>query len=435
MLPAMFACALLFLSPLLTGAQVVSVDRTPVRQAYETHLKAANAARAAGDWATLRRHAAAVDTLFNGNPSTLMALARAAARLGDTTEAMKIVRDVLSAGVVRNLAGDADLSPLHSLPEWPRLLSTNEANTKSIGSARAVFTLPAFDFLAEDIVWDESGDRFLVSSVRRGTIVAVSRAGTVTELVARTSGTWGMFALAIDSVTSRLWATTVAMPHVDGFTAADSGKSAVVRFDLRTGALQKRYDLPATARGNSPGDIAIAPNGSLYVSDSRSGVIYAIEAGADSLAVLVPEGTFMSPQGPAVSPDGKALYVADYVRGLARIDLESGAVQWMRHGRNVALSGIDGLAFAGRRTLIAVQNGLLPHRILALTIDPPTGSVTSASVLVQDSATIQEPTHGVLLGDEFHFIANSGWDGFGEDGALRKDHGLRPPAVLAVRLR
>ena len=433
---ASLVCALCFMSPRDSRGQVSLADAVPVREAYDTHLKAANAARTAGDWATVRRHAAAVDTLFNGNPSTLMALARASARLGDTTEAMRIIRDVVSSGVVRNLSGDAELASLHGLPEWSQLLSANEANRKSLGSTRALFALPSIDYLAEDIVWDKSRDRFLVSSVRRGTIVAVNRNGAISELVGGGKlKTWGMFGLAIDSVTSRLWATTVAMPHVDGYMPADSGKSAVARFDLGTGALQKRYDLPATKRGNSPGDIAIAPNGSLYISDSRSGVIYAIEAGVDSLSVLVPEGTFMSPQGPAVSPDGRTLYVADYIRGLARVDLESGAVSWIRHGRNVALSGIDGLTVAGPRTLIAVQNGLLPHRILRLSLDATGGSVSGAEVLAQDMAVIREPTHGLIMGDEFYFIANSGWDGFGDDGALRKDHGLTPPAVVAVRIR
>jgi sugar lactone lactonase YvrE len=435
-LAASLVWAVFLLHPRDSRGQASSVKPMPVRDAYETHLKAASAARTVGDWATVRRHAAAVDTLFNGNPSALMAVARAAARLGDTAEALAIVRDVVASGVVRNLSGDAELASLRPLAEWPRLVSANESNKKSVGSIRALFALPSIDFLAEDVVWDKSRDRFLVSSVRRGAIVAVNRDGGISELVsAGKPGTWGMFALAIDSVTSRLWATTVAMSHFDGYLPADSGKSAVLRFDLGTGALQKRYDLPVTKRGGSPGDIAIAPNGSLYISDSRSGVIYAIEAGVDSLVVLVPEGTFMSPQGPAVSPDGKTLYVADYIRGLARVDLESGAVHWIRHSRNVALSGIDGLTTDGPRTLIAIQNGVFPHRILRLSLDASAGSITSAEVLAQDTSIIREPTHGLIMGEEFYFIANSGWDGFGDDGALRKDHGLTPPAVVALKIR
>ena len=40
-----------------------------------------------------------------------------------------------------------------------------------------------------------------------------------------------------------------------------------------------------------------------------------------------------------------------------------------------------------------------------------------------------------MIGDEFVFIANSGWDGFEDSGVPRKDHKLTPPAVLGVRVR
>lgn len=408
----------------------------PVRDVYETHNRAAAAARSAGDWATVRRHASAVDTLFNGNPSTLMAIARASAKLGDTAFALETVRTVVSMGVVRNLEAEQDLAALRSLPDWTAIADANSRNARKIGTTRTLFALPAADFLAEDIVWDGPRQRFLVSSVRKGTVVALKRDGTSSEFIGNPrAGTWGVFALAIDNSRSRLWATTVAMPHFEGYTAADSAKSSVLRFNLITGSLEKKYDLPPTRRGNSPGDLAIDASGRLYVSDSRSGVVYTIEPGHDSLSVLIPEGTFMSPQGPAVSADGRKLYVADYIRGIAEVDLRTRAVRWLGHDRNVALSGIDGLTVVGSNKLIAMQNGLMPHRVMALTLDPEAGAITSATILAQDTAVIREPTHGVMMGDEFLFIANSGWDGFDDKGIPQKEGKLTPPTVLGVRVR
>ena len=423
-------------TPLDAQQSPPSTVPVPVRDIYETHNRAAAAARSAGDWATVRRHASAVDKLFNGNPAALMAVARASARLGDTADALETVRTVMSMGVVRNLEADPDLAALRSLPAWTAIAAANEHNARAIGATRALFALPAIDFLSEDIVWDGPRQRFLVSSVRKGTIVAVKRDGTSSVFIDNPrAGTWGLFALAVDSSRSRLWATTVAMPHFEGYAAADSAKSSVLRFDLITGALEKRYDLPSTRRGNSPGDIAVDGRGRLYVSDSRSGVVYTIEPRKDSLVVLVPEGTFMSAQGPAVSADGKTLYVADYIRGLAAVDVGTRAVRWLRHDRNVALSGIDGLTVVGSGKLIALQNGLMPHRVVALTLDPEAGSITSATILAQDTAVIREPTHGLVMDDEFLFIANSGWDGFDDKGAPKREGKLTPPTVLSVRLR
>jgi sugar lactone lactonase YvrE len=405
-----------------------------VREVYEQHNRAAMAARASGDWAAVRRHASAVDTLFNGNPGTLVTLARASARLGDTAAAIQIVRDVVGMGVVRNLAADEDLAALRAHAEWNGLMAAMEINAKPVGSARSVFALPGLDFLAEDVVWDGARGRYLVSSVRKGTVIAVGRDGRSTEFIAgKSAGAWGMLALAVDSARSMLWATSVALPQFEGYAAADSGKSAVLRFDLATGRLLKRYDLPPTTRGNSPGDLGIAPDGGLFVADSRSGVVYVIKPGADSLAVLVPAGTFMSPQQSAVSHDGRVLFVADYIRGLAKVDLSTGATGWVDHPRNVALSGIDGLVVAGPNRLIAIQNGVMPNRVIELTLDA-SGAVTKATVIAQTAESIREPTHGLVLGNELHFIANSGWDGFDDNGALKKDHNLVPPVVLAVRI-
>lgn len=418
------------------NAQQPSTLQGSVRDIYETHNRAAAAARSAGDWATVRRHASAVDTLFNGNPATLMAIARASAKLGDTAHALETVRTVVSMGVIRNLEAEQDLAALRSLPDWTAIAAANSRNARTIGTTRTFFALPGVDFLAEDIVWDGPRQRFLISSVRKGTVVAVKRNGTSTEFISTARAeAWGMFALAIDSARSRLWATTVALPHFEEYAAADSARSSVLRFNLITGALEKRYDLPPTRRGNSPGDIAIDASGRLYVSDSRSGVVYAIEPSHDSLSVLIPEGTFMSPQGPAVSADGRKLYVADYVRGLAEVDLGTRAVRWLKHGRDVALSGIDGLTLIGSGRIIALQNGLMPHRVMALTLDPDAGAITSATILAQDTAVIREPTHGLMMGDEFLFIANSGWDGFDDKGVPQMDGKLRPPAVLGVRVR
>ena len=142
----------------------------------------------------------------------------------------------------------------------------------------------------------------------------------------------------------------------------------------------------------------------------------------------------MSPQGPSVSPDGRSLYVADYIRGLARVDLASRSVTWLKHAREIALSGIDGLTFVKQNRLVVVQNGVWPNRVMSLTLTDDGAAVSSASVLAQDTAAIREPTHGLLRGDAFLFIANSGWDGFGEDGAPLKEGRLTPPAILSLTL-
>ncbi len=427
--------ALAVLSPGNLHAQETNGTNSRVRDAYNLHNSAAATARAAGDWAAVRRHASAIDTLLNGNVAPMMVIARAAAQLGDTAGAIETLKAVVSMGIVRNLSGDKDLAPLHSSKDWASLVAANESNLKPVGSSRTLFAMPGLDFLAEDIVWDGAGKRYLVSSVRKGIIVSVAADGTSRTFIDKSARTWGMMALVVGSARGKLWATTAASPFTEGFQPTDSGSGAVLRYNLRTGTLEKRYDLRRTERGNSPGDATMSSTGDIFVSDSRSGLVYMIRSAVDSLEILVPEGTFMSPQQPALSSDGLTLYIADYSRGIAEVNLKTRAIRWLKHDRNVALNGIDGLTFSASGQLIAVQNGVMPNRVMALTIDAARGAVTAARVLAQDTSSIREPTHGLVVGDSFHFIANSGWDGFGADGALRKEHGLTPPAVLSIKLK
>ena len=55
---------------------------------------------------------------------------------------------------------------------------------------------------------------------------------------------WGMFALGVDSARGVLWATTSALPMTAHFSASDSGRSALLNFELASGASRARYAAP-----------------------------------------------------------------------------------------------------------------------------------------------------------------------------------------------
>jgi len=54
--------------------------------------------------------------------------------------------------------------------------------------------------------------------------------------------------------------------------------------------------------------------------------------------------------------------------------------------------------------------------------------------VLEQNPQLDEPTHGVVVGDLFYFIANSGDDRARGD-TVRDDPAARPPAVMRVRLR
>lgn len=103
---------------------------------------------------------------------------------------------------------------------------------------------------------------------------------------------------------------------------ADSGNRAIVRMDLKT---RRRTTLASQFEGkrfNSPNDLAVAPDGSIWFTDPPYGLKDAEksplrELDFNGLYRLAPDGGLMAvdrgmhrPNGVALSPDGRTLYVA-----------------------------------------------------------------------------------------------------------------------------
>jgi hypothetical protein len=156
--------------------------------------------------------------------------------------------------------------------------------------------------------------------------------------------------------------------------------------------------------------------------------------GRDSLVTLVPPGMFPNPQQPVAAPDGKRVFVADYIRGIAIVDRSTGKVSWLANDAHAALNGTDGLTLVGH-SLIAVQNGVSPERVIRLDLDAAMTKIVRWSTLAANLPQLNEPSHGVQVGDKFYFIATSGWDRFDADGTITKGAALHKPVVMILEVR
>jgi hypothetical protein len=324
---------------------------------------------------------------------------------------------------------------LRSSPAFAAVARRIEANGQPISHSALAFTLPEKDLVPEDIAYDRTTDTFFVSSVRHRKIVAIRRGGAVSERVRDgQDGLWSVLALVVDAPRRALWASTAAMPQtVPPPPASDAGRSALVRYDLASGQLVKRFDLPASGGAHVLGDMALDRAGNVFISEAVAGAVYTVRRDKDELETLVPAGTFLSPQTPAATLDGRRLFVADYARGIGIVDLRSRLTTWLPHPQDLALAGIDGLYLAGG-SLIAVQNGIEPNRVIRLRLDPTFAHVTSWEVIESGSAQLGDPTPGVVVGDTFYFLGRTGWNRLEENGAIKKGAAFEAPLVLRFPL-
>ena len=420
--------ALLWVIPSLGAAQDDPVLAS--RAAYQLAVKAYQAHDVPGFLA----HAREAQRLRPDHGGVTYALASACALSGDTAGAFAMLRRFAKLGYTADLMADSDFAPLRSLPALEAISRSLPRNAEPVMRSQAAFTLPERDLLTEGIAYDPRSGAFFVGSVHRRKIVRIDRSGRVAEFIAPArDGLWAPLGLRADATRGLLWVATVALPQMVEYDPTDAGRSGLFAFDLTTGVLRGRYLLPRDGSAHALGDVVITRAGDVYASDSRAPAIYRVRAGADTIEEFLHSPLLLSAQGMALDRGERTMYLADYARGLLRVDLGTREVRPMPAADGVLTLGIDGL-YAEGDVLIGVQNGVAPYRVVRLHLDGDGRRVVAADVLERARPDYAEPTLGVMVGDTLYYVANSQWEQFREDGTIEAPAQLKAPLVLRLPL-
>jgi hypothetical protein len=404
---------------------VVPQPIPPARKQLEDLQARVRTAIKAGDQQARIAADVELQRLLNGSPTVFEALARAYTASGDAQRALAALNQFADLGQADDnlLSGtDKSFSALQSRPEYNQLLERFRHNQTPVSLGTTAITLPDPGLLTEDIDFDPSTRSLLVTSVLQHKIIRATLDGRITDF-ASSPDRWPMLAVKVDAPRHIVWATEVALV---GFTAAPKeawGRSAILCYDLPTGKLLRRIEGPP---GSALGDMALTADGELIVSDGQGGRLYRLARG--NLREIESD-EFISPQTPAPVPGGDAILVPDYLRGIAVLHLRTNKVSWIDQGK-VALNGVDGLYLHGQ-SLILTQNGTSPQRIILVQLDSSFTRITSSKVIEQASPDSGDPTHGVFVGDDFYYIANSGWNQLDDHGDVKP--GMRPAPARIMR--
>lgn len=361
-----------------------------------------------------------------GYPGALFNLALAQVLDEDPAASLLTLRDLLSVGVDFGVADIPEFAGLKGLLEWRDYAAAVERLNEPAGFAEVVAELETPDFVPEGIAADADG-RLYLGSIRHGRLV---RLGDTTETLSTPeNGHWSIFGMRMDD-RGGLWFASAAVAQLAD-VEYEVGRSGLFRYDLESGSISERAILPRSDDEQVLGDLVLAPDGSLYTTDSLTGVLYRYEPGRAGFAVVVDRGVFGSPQGVVIDDSGRYLYVADYIGGLFRVSLQDAVVEKVAIAANVTDYGIDGLYRYGRE-LIAIQNGIRPHRVTGFTLGEDGLSIVAGRTIVSNLAEFDEPTLGFVRDDDFFFVANSHWNRF--DGDNRLPESLSGPIILRTSL-
>lgn len=289
---------------------------------------------------------------------------------------------------------------------------------------------PDEPFLIESVAPDATG-ALIVSSVHKGALFRVGADGTLSSF--GPEGEQAMFVLVADPARGSLWVASSPSPNDD---QADR-PAELLQLDLATGSVKARHR--ADGPEHAFGDVALGPDGAVFLGDTKSQQVMVLRPGATTIEPLVTLPATGSPQGMAVSPDGRWLIFADYRSGLHRIDISGGryapvtltpeTLRPIATPEGVELRGIDGLARIGDR-IVAIQNGTQTPRVLYLTLDADWGAVTASTPLIEGEP-LNDPTTGFIDKNTLVFVSRSQWPDFGRDG---RPTSATPPGAVVSRL-
>ena len=217
----------------------------------------------------------------------------------------------------------------------------------------------AGELYPEGVAYDAKGKAFYVSSARLGTIGKVTAAGNYTTLYTD-KGLKSSYGMKVHPDGKRLF-VCISDANYSKFSEPATYRvmARLISIDLKTGRKLSDVDLSKLVPGRHfANDVAFDKEGSAYVTDSFSNVIYKV-APDNKASVFAKSGLFKTEgaglNGIVVHPNGYLLVASSGKGSVFKISLKNPEdIQLVKVPQ--FFPGADGLALEGNH-LVLVQNG------------------------------------------------------------------------------
>jgi sugar lactone lactonase YvrE len=202
-----------------------------------------------------------------------------------------------------------------------------------------------------------------ITSLASGGVVRIKPGGAAEQWIAPGAfGSRSTFGVNVDARAGLLW---VCSNDASGLGVPGPGTttgSHLIGFDLTTGEGKVNVALPG--EGNLCNDTAIAPDGTLYVTNSLKPQILRLKPGATQLEEWVESTTFDQPKegagldGIAFGADGN-LYVNNFTQGgFFRVEVKDGSPgDVIKLTTSRVLKNPDGLRPTGGQSFVMAEGG------------------------------------------------------------------------------
>ncbi len=345
------------------------------------------------------------------------------AGLGERQPALDLLRSLKGRKLGLIPLRDIGFEALWGDSEFQKIRKELQDEEEKTPNSPVSFRLEDPKLIPEGIAYDPKGDRFFVGSIAQHKIIMTDRQGSARDFSSTNDKLDAVLGLAVD-------ATHLCGVSTNGFeeSAKKERRNAVVCYDLNSGKLTDQFPAPEAMQLN---DVAIASDGTVYVTDSQNGTLFRKKPNEKTLTRFGETGALRGANGVAISSDG-ILYVTLSI-GVARINTTTGAPTRLPQPDTVVTGGIDGL-YWHEGDLFGIQNSTNPGRVIRIALTDKGNRIAGMKVLQTHHPDFDEPTTGAIAHGALNVIANSYVGHYQPDGTIKDVGNLKGTAIVAVPL-
>jgi hypothetical protein len=347
--------------------------------------------------------------------------------LGERDAAFELLRNLKGRKLGLIPARGLGFDSVWEDPEFQKIRRELAEDEPKTPDSPVAFRLKDPKLIPEGIAYAPDSGQFFIGSIAQRKIVVTDAKGDARDFSKTSDKLDAVLGLAVDPERGHLYAVST-----NGFLeeAKAGRRNAVLRYHLKTGGLLDRFDAPEAMQLN---DLAVAPDGTLYVTDSMSATLFRKKPEEKTLTRFGAAGALRGGNGIALGKDGM-LYVASST-GILRLDTTTAEPARLPQPDSVMTGGIDGL-YWHEGDLIGVQNVTNPGRVIRIGLADKGTRIADVTVLQSHHhPDFDEPTTGTIANGALHVLANACVGHYQPDGKIKDEAELKGTAIIAVPLK
>ena len=390
----------------LPSALIAQTAAAPQTTTFDTLAELSTKAREArlkGDVPTWLNYATRTLALTPDHPDILISVARANAAAADRRRAIDHLSQAIRRGAGIDPKRFKEFGLLAGEPEFEAVAEAARRNLVPVAQAELFADIP--DRQPEGIAYDPVSQRFFAGS-EQGELFAIAMDGKVSKF-ASGGGLRQVLGLKVDAVRRLLWLANGRYPEPNAGpnAPADMGTGGIRAYNLDTGALVTQAEVDERPVVHGFNDVALAPDGTVYVTDTSTQAVYLLRPGSTQLELLLRDRRMSFPNGIVISGDGRTLYVA-HTEGISAINPVTKSRRLLPVPEDGTVTSIDGLLLHNGN-FYGVQNSPYMQRIVGAALSPDGQAIVRVWTVSSRTPAEYSQTTATIVGDQLYMIGGT----------------------------